>query len=64
MKLILAAALAALLVGCARDDSDSLDERSGMTPLIDAKTGCEYLGYGGGITPRMDNTGHQVCTKG
>jgi hypothetical protein len=49
----------------ARDDSDPPNGRSGMTPLVDAKTGCEYLIRGGligaTITPRMGADGKQVC---
>lgn len=56
------------LAGCARDDSDPVDGRSGMTPRTDARTdaltGCQYLtyshSYGTSITPRMDRDGKQV----
>jgi hypothetical protein len=50
-----------------RDDSDPPNGRSGMWVLIDARTGCHYLGWdgaynrGAAITPRMDNNGKQVC---
>jgi len=43
-----------------RDDSDPLGGRSGMMVLTDDKTGCQYL-YRGGLTPRMDAMGKQVC---
>jgi hypothetical protein len=46
----------------ARDDSDSLTERSGMMVLTDHLTGCQYL-YRGSITPRMDAGGKQLCTR-
>ncbi len=43
-----------------RDSTDG-EDRSGMVPHIDARTGCEYLSVpGGGITPRMDH-GEQIC---
>lgn len=46
--------------------TDSTDksraERSGMVPLVDAATGCQYLRVsGGGITPRLNNRGAVVC---
>jgi hypothetical protein len=46
-----------------RDDSDPVEGgRSGVSVTRDALTGCEYLRTPfGGITPRMDNTGKQVC---
>lgn len=45
------------------DDCDaSVSERCGMKPRVDALTGCEYLETaGGGITPRLDASGAQVC---
>ena len=43
-----------------RDDTDG-EKRSGMKLLIDAKTGCQYLGYNSGITPRLNNNGKQIC---
>jgi Family of unknown function (DUF6440) len=59
------AAVLLALSGCARDDSDPVDGRSGMTPRTDALTGCQYLTYshtyGTSITPRMDRDGKQVC---
>jgi hypothetical protein len=37
-------------------------ERSGMRPRVDALTGCHYLETsGGGLTPRLDRAGRQVC---
>jgi len=46
------------------DSTDkSATQRSGMTLYIDNMTGCHYLGaLFGGVTPRLDNTGKQVCT--
>lgn len=44
-----------------RDDSDPPDGRSGLRPLTDNLTGCQYLKTpGGGITPRLDGRGRQV----
>ena len=47
-----------------RNDSDSGSwggGRSGMEPMTDALTGCQYLrAPGGGITPRLDGTGRHV----
>ena len=44
------------------DDSDAPDgTRSGMRPLTDHLTGCQYLASGfGGITPRIDGQSHHV----
>lgn len=53
------------LAGCGlrhQDDSDPPDGSSGIKPRTDALTGCQYLTYpAGGITPRMDRNGKQVC---
>ena len=46
-----------------RDDTDaqSWGERSGMMPMTDARTGCQYLSVsGGGITPRLGRDGRQI----
>lgn len=57
--------LALLCAGCSRDDSDAKNgARSGMTPLTDYRTGCQYMGYGfSGITPRMGADGKQICRE-
>jgi hypothetical protein len=52
-----------------RDDSDVQGwggGRSGMRPMTDALTGCQYLGLSdGGITPRLDaDGGHLGCRHG
>jgi len=67
-KIILAIAVCATLLalaGCGprqQDDSDPVEGSSGMKPRTDALTGCQYLTYpNGGITPRMDRDGKQVC---
>lgn len=45
-----------------RDSTDSPTERSGLRPRVDYGTGCQYLETGvGGITPRLDKTGKQIC---
>jgi hypothetical protein len=46
------------------DDTDSQSgQRSNMELLTDYGTGCQYLRViGGGITPRMDADGTQICT--
>lgn len=46
------------------DDTDlSKRVRSGMTPLTDYGTGCQYLtAPGGGVTPRLDPQGRPICT--
>lgn len=28
----------------------------------DAKTGCEYVGISGQLTPRIDSQGHPICS--
>lgn len=62
LALIVSATLLAL-AGCApRDDSDSVEGRSGLVPRTDALTGCQYLtGPSGSITPRLGRDGKQVC---
>jgi hypothetical protein len=43
------------------DSTDAGTERSGMKPLTDAATGCEYLHVAfGGITPRIGPAGKQM----
>ncbi|WP_319568247.1 DUF6440 family protein [Cohaesibacter marisflavi] len=45
------------------DDSNGA-KKSGMTVYTDYKTGCQYLGtWSGGITPRLDADGKQVCIE-
>lgn len=49
------------------DDSDlSRIDRSGMRPLTDHRTGCQYLTTpAGALTPRLDGQGKQVgCWQG
>lgn len=46
------------------DDTDaSWFDHSGLKPLTDARTGCQYLkGSSGGLTPRIDGNGnHMGC---
>lgn len=45
-----------------KDDTDPAEGRSGMKLSTDAKTGCQYLSVAfGGITPRLDREGRQIC---
>lgn len=45
-----------------RDDTDPPNDVSGMRLFIDYRTGCHYLGNPmGGITPRFDVNGDQIC---
>lgn len=48
-----------------RDTTDGeWPRRSGMRPLTDAFTGCQYLETsGGGITPRIDSRGRHLGCK-
>lgn len=45
------------------DSTDiSRTDRSGLKLHTDAMTGCQYLSTsGGGITPRLDSQGKQIC---
>lgn len=49
------------------DDTDDVvaGKRSGMILHVDHRTGCHYLSMGrfGGITPRLNPDGSQVCTR-
>lgn len=47
-----------------RDSTDTATNRSGMRLYTDAATGCQYLGQPqGGLTPRLDESGRQVCVQ-
>lgn len=50
-----------------RDDTDEpgwFGKRSGVEPVIDHRTGCQYLRTrDGGITPRLDVDGRQIGCK-
>lgn len=46
--------------GVTRDSTDG-DSPSNLRLYTDALTGCQYLGNGNGLTPRMDAQGYQVC---
>lgn len=48
-----------------RDSTDGeWPDRSGIRPRTDALTGCQYLETGdGGITPRVDGSGHHLGCK-
>lgn len=47
------------------DDTDSpTGQRSNMELLTDHGTGCQYLRVmGGGVTPRLDGAGRQMCAQ-
>lgn len=43
------------------DSTDTGKVRSGMKPMVDAATGCEYLHVAfGGVTPRIGAAGKQM----
>jgi hypothetical protein len=47
-----------------RDATDPPAGRSDMIIMTDHQTGCQYLmGSRGGLTPRLDENGKQMCTK-
>lgn len=46
--------------GVTRDSTDG-NSPSNLRLYTDALTGCQYLGNGNGLTPRMDAQGYQVC---
>lgn len=48
--------------GVTRDSTDG-NSPSNLRLYTDALTGCQYLGNGNGLTPRMDAQGYQVCGK-
>jgi hypothetical protein len=45
------------------DTTDPEGGRSGMRLYTDTATGCQYLGTWGGLTPRMDEQGKQICGR-
>lgn len=60
---ILVSLICALFILPDRDDTDPPNKRSGLKLLIDHKTGCHYLVHKGGLTPRLDSDGKQICDK-
>ncbi|EBP4586512.1 hypothetical protein VH79_25770 [Salmonella enterica] len=48
--------------GVTRDSTDG-SSPSNLILYTDAATGCQYLGNGNGLTPRMDAQGYQMCSK-
>ncbi|EBG9726382.1 hypothetical protein BW014_20455 [Salmonella enterica] len=46
--------------GVTRDSTDG-NSPSNLRLYTDAQTGCQYLGNGNGLTPRMDAQGYQIC---
>lgn len=54
--------LVAIFTGSGKDDTDPADGRSGLRLFVDNRTGCHYLGVSyGGLTPRLDEQGRQIC---
>lgn len=43
------------------DDTDPRVGHSGLNLYTDYGTGCQYVGKGDSITPRMGDNGKQVC---
>ncbi|ELF4899473.1 hypothetical protein RNH31_004395 [Salmonella enterica] len=48
--------------GVTRDSTDG-SSPSNLTLYTDAATGCQYLGNGNGLTPRLDAQGYQMCSE-
>ncbi|EEG6606649.1 hypothetical protein G3K90_003867 [Salmonella enterica] len=48
--------------GVTRDSTDG-SSPSNLILYTDAATGCQYLGNGSGLTPRMDAQGYQMCSE-
>ncbi|EDV9532949.1 hypothetical protein ZP60_001532 [Salmonella enterica subsp. enterica] len=48
--------------GVTRDSTDG-SRPSNLMLYTDAATGCQYLGNGNGLTPRMDAQGYQMCSE-
>ena len=47
-----------------RDDTDPPGNRSNLLIMTDHATGCQYLtSVRGGLTPRLDENGKQICIK-
>lgn len=61
--IVVAIQIAYYLLPIWRDDTDG-EYRSGLALRVDARTGCQYLeAQGGGITPRLDRSGKQMCGR-
>jgi len=45
------------------DDTDPAGGRSGLRAYRDEKTGCQYVGTFGALTPRLDATGQPMCGR-
>lgn len=55
---------AALIIYAMGGDSTDGAQRSNMKLHTDSMTGCQYLSVsGGGITPRLDANGKQICSE-
>ena len=64
--IVAAGVFVAALSRCQPTDSTdtSRSDRSGLKLHTDAMTGCQYLSTsGGGITPRLDSQGRQICNE-
>lgn len=64
--IVAAGLFVAALSRCQPTDSTdySTSDRSGLKLHTDAMTGCQYLSTsGGGITPRLDSQGRQICNQ-
>lgn len=60
--ILIALGIGAIFSSPTHDDSDPPGGRSGMRPLTDHRTGCQYLTVpGGGVTPRLDQDGKHIC---
>ncbi len=44
-------------------DSKALGERSGVSLIIDYRTGCNYLYRGGALIPRVDKNNDHICEE-
>lgn len=64
MRYLILLALLLSTTGCymRRDNSDASDGTpSGMNVYTDHLTGCQYLGHGNSLTPRLHSDGTMVC---
>jgi hypothetical protein len=50
-----------MLGGCARDDTDSVENRSGMWLYVDVETGCQYVARTHQISPRYKSSKDLFC---
>jgi hypothetical protein len=50
-----------MIDGSFHDSTDAPGQHSGMVLRTDHLTGCQYLGGGSALTPRLDQTGKPMC---